>query len=487
VTNTLVIRVLALLTLLLISIPALATPRTALVIGNGDYQSAPLGNPPADARAMAEKLRQLEFQVIEVIDVDRTEMRTAIRDFSQLLRTRGGVGLFFYAGHGVQVGGKNFLLPVGVDIQQAFEVPDEALDMNAVLRAMEHAGNDMNVVILDACRNNPFTRSFRSVEQGLARMEGPTGSLIAYSTAPGSVAADGDGDNSPYTQRLLDAMDTPGLSLEQVFKRVREGVVAETNGAQVPWEHSSLLGEFYFHPESADGVATTTAPAASPQTDIPPVTAAVPTVEVELSFWESIKDSNDPAYFQAYLEQYPQGNFTSLARLKLETLDNPGPASRSASPALAPAAEPVATTQPAPEPESIATAAPTIPTPRAKPAVPAPTASNNASDPQVQRIIQAARGGDPIAQGLLGRLFASGQGVPQDLLQAYIWSALATERGVKDAKPVRDFLGKHLDREQRKAADRQVAKLLEPYQEKKHPKKAPKPKKKHRHNDDDDD
>jgi len=432
------------------SVGALATPRTALVIGNGAYQNAPLANPPRDARAMADKLRALDFQVIEVVDVDRTGMRTAIRDFAQSLRTRGGVGLFFYAGHGVQVEGSNYLLPVGVDIQRAFEVPDEALEMSSVLRAMEHAGNDMNVVILDACRNNPFTRSFRSVDQGLARMEGPTGSLIAYSTAPGSVAADGDDGNSPYTRRLLEAMDLPGLTLEQVFKRVREGVVVETNGAQVPWEHSSLLGEFYFQPPGeaapASQVSADAVPAPSPESGNDTI------AELELAFWESIKDSDDPAYFQAYLEQYPGGHFASLATLRLESLTETASASRSA-------------TATAPTPEATVASAPATPTPRPKPAVPATPAAPAApdADAPIQQVIQAARDGDAIAQGLLGRLLASGQGVPRDLQQAYVWSALAAERGVQDAVLVEEFLAQHLDRQQRRAADRQLAELRTRY------------------------
>lgn len=427
-----ILRLMALLSMLLLTTSVLATPRTALVIGNGGYRNAPLNNPPADARAMAEKLRALDFQVIEMIDVNRTEMRTAIRDFSQLLRTHGGVGLFFYAGHGVQVEGNNYLLPVGVDIQRAFEVPDEALEMNAVLRAMEHAGNDMNVVILDACRNNPFARSFRSAEQGLARMEGPTGSLIAYSTAPGSVAADGDGGNSPYTSRLLEAMDTPGLSLEQVFKQVREGVVAATDGSQVPWEHSSLLGEFYFRPP--------TDPAHSNIDDIVDDTVDQ-ALDVELSFWESIKDSDDPAYFRAYLEQYPTGHFASLATLRLEAL------------------EPTATAPPQPDPRI-----------------------------EIERIVRSAKAGDAKAQGQLGQLLATGQGVPQDLQWAYIWTSLAAERGIEAAEPTREQLIRRLDKKARREADKQLKALLARYLgDKDHDKKSKKPKKKKKDKDDEDD
>lgn len=161
---------------------AMAETRTALVIGNGAYQDAPLRNPANDARDMAAKLRELGFQVIERIDADRQTMRQALREFEQQLRQQRGVGLFYYAGHGVQLKGQNYLIPVGVDIRQEFEIPDEGVDAEAVLRAMEAAGNGFNIVILDARRNNPFTRSLGS--RGLARMDGPAGTFIAYATGP---------------------------------------------------------------------------------------------------------------------------------------------------------------------------------------------------------------------------------------------------------------------------------------------------------------
>ncbi|KAB2922062.1 MAG: caspase family protein, partial [Candidatus Contendobacter sp.] len=223
-----------------------AEPRTALVIGNGAYGDAPLRNPVNDARDMAAKLRELGFQVIERFDADRQALRQALREFEQQLRQQRGVGLFYYAGHGVQLKGQNYLIPIGVDIRQEFEIPDEGVDADAVLRAMESAGNGLNIVILDACRNNPFARSLGN--RGLARMDGPVGTFIAYATAPGSISKDGTGRNSPYTQNLLAAMSIPGLSLEQVFKQVLVGVERETGGGQVPWVASSLRGEFYFLP-----------------------------------------------------------------------------------------------------------------------------------------------------------------------------------------------------------------------------------------------
>lgn len=257
------------LVMLLVAGTALAEPRTALVIGNGAYRDAPLRNPVNDARDMAAKLRELGFQVIERFDADRQTMRQALREFEQQLRQRRGAGLFYYAGHGVQLKGQNYLIPVGVDIRQEFEIPDEGVDADAVLRAMESAGNDLNIVILDACRNNPFIRGF-GASRGLARMDGPAGTFIAYATGPGAVSLDGGtGRNSPYTRHLLAAISVPGLKLEQVFKQVLVAVEQETGGAQIPWVASSLRGDFYFLP----AVTAVPAPAPSPAASAVPAAA----------------------------------------------------------------------------------------------------------------------------------------------------------------------------------------------------------------------
>ena len=169
----------------------------------------------------------------------------AVDEFYASLK-RGGTGLFYFAGHGMQVAGINYLVPVGARLQSESDARYQTMDAGRVLGKMEDAGNGLNLVILDACRNNPFARSFRSASQGLAKMDAPTGSLIAYATAPGSVAADGDGRNGVYTTHLLKNLSTPKLSVEEMFKRVRLGVVGETQKAQVPWEASSLTGNFSF-------------------------------------------------------------------------------------------------------------------------------------------------------------------------------------------------------------------------------------------------
>ncbi|MGD0266543.1 MAG: caspase family protein [Candidatus Methylomirabilota bacterium] len=219
--------------------------RLALVIGNSRYSSAPLRNPVNDARAMATTLRSFGFDVLLYEDVSYKDLRRAIIEFGNQLRD-GGVGVFYYAGHGVQVNGRNYMVPVDAVIQGDAEVAVEALDVDYVLSRMDTARNRLNIVILDACRDDPFSRSFRSPTHGLASIDAPIGTLIAYATAPGKVAQDGEGPNGLYTSELLKAMEVPGLKIEDVFKRVRQSVSKQTNGQQVPWEASSLIGDFSF-------------------------------------------------------------------------------------------------------------------------------------------------------------------------------------------------------------------------------------------------
>lgn len=220
--------------------------RIALVIGNSAYASAPLRNPVNDARAIARALAETGFSVTMVEDATEAAMRRAIRSFGDVLAQTGGVGLFYYAGHAMQLRGRNFLIPLKADIQREDEVEDQAVDANLVLRKMDSAKNSLNIVVLDACRNNPFERSFRSSARGLAQVDAPGGTLVAFATAPGSVAADGEGPNGLYTTHLLRAIREPGLPIEQLFKQVRIGVTRDTADRQVPWESSSLKGNFYF-------------------------------------------------------------------------------------------------------------------------------------------------------------------------------------------------------------------------------------------------
>jgi len=242
--------ILMLFLLLLAPLIAHAAPekRTALVIGNGAYEPGRLKNPVNDATDMAAALKRLGFTVILKTNAKQREMDDAVREFGRSL-TRSDVGLFFFAGHGVQVGGSNYLIPVGARIEKEEDVRFEAIDAGRVLSEMDVANNGVNIVLLDACRNNPFARSFRSDSRGLAIIgQVPRGAFISYATAPGNVARDGEGRNSPYTGALLQHMQTPGTPIETVFKRVRQKLDSETGGKQVPWESSSLKGDFYFVP-----------------------------------------------------------------------------------------------------------------------------------------------------------------------------------------------------------------------------------------------
>jgi uncharacterized caspase-like protein len=278
--------------------------RLALVIGNGTYETGPLKNAVNDAQDMAQALRELGFEVLYKENVTQNDMKRAIRAFGDKLRG-GGVGLFYYAGHGAQVKGENYLIPVGAQINNEEDIEYESVDAGFILAQMEAAGNAMNIVILDACRNNPFARSFRSVSRGLAMMDAPSGTLIAYATAPGSVASDGNERNGIYTQELLSHMKTPGLSVEELFKQVRVSVRTKTEGAQTPWESSSLTGDFYF---LTDGQKVSAPPAVS---QVPNAAA------IELSYWDTIKDSSDPEDFRLYLKNYPNGRFSDIAKRKI--------------------------------------------------------------------------------------------------------------------------------------------------------------------------
>ncbi|MCP4409236.1 MAG: hypothetical protein GY807_16075 [Gammaproteobacteria bacterium] len=219
--------------------------RVALVIGNGNYDLAPLRNPVNDAQDIAATLRRLGFDIILSKDADLKAMEDAIRRFAVQLR-RAEIGLFYYAGHGVQVKGGNYLIPVGSDIQAEDEVRYKSVDAQFIVDKMQSSGNSMNIIILDSCRDNPFARSFRSSNRGLASMDATRGSIIAYATKPGGVASDGSGRNSVYTKHLLRNILISGLSIERFFKQVRIAVLGETDGQQVPWESSSLTNDFYF-------------------------------------------------------------------------------------------------------------------------------------------------------------------------------------------------------------------------------------------------
>lgn len=223
--------------------------KTALIIGNGNYKNGPLKNAVNDALDIAATLGGKGFKVILRENASRVEMRNAIREFGTEIN-QGGVGLFYYSGHGIQIDGVNYLIPIDADIELKAEVAEECISAASVLKVMEYSNNRINVIILDACRNNPFRSFSRSDEKGITRMDPPQGAkqgaIIAFATAPGAVASDGESRNGLYTSKLLKYMNTPGLTLEEVFKKARIDVLNESAGLQIPWENNSLTGDFYF-------------------------------------------------------------------------------------------------------------------------------------------------------------------------------------------------------------------------------------------------
>jgi Caspase domain len=219
--------------------------RVALVVGNANYKTRPLKNPRNDADDVSNALKASGFQVIDLRDATLQQMRNGVRQFGDRL-INNDVGLVYYSGHGVEVKGRNYFIPVNADIMREDEIADQGLDVSLILEKMNTAGKGVNILIVDACRDDPFGRSFRSASRGLAQMDAPRGTIIAYATSPGKVASDGDGRNSPYTKNLVKAMQQPNKPIEQVFKEVRRAVQEETKNQQTPWENTSLSGDFYF-------------------------------------------------------------------------------------------------------------------------------------------------------------------------------------------------------------------------------------------------
>lgn len=289
------------LLLLLAAAPVLAQERLALVVGNSDYGAvSPLDNPSHDARLIAETLEGLDFKVTLLLDSNQAEMKRGISRFGRDLRKAGAdaTGLFYYAGHGVQSFGTNYLLPVDVALEDAADLDLMAVEAQSVLRQMFSARNKTNIMILDACRNNPFTDIPEFNDNGLAEMQAPTGTFLAYATAPGGVALDGLEGNSPFTHALASKITTPGLRIEQMFKKVRIDVIDETNGQQTPWDASSLTSDFVFAEEA-------------------PMT---PAELQELQLWNSVQASGDPVQIMLFLRGYPDGTFAGDARALLSVL-----------------------------------------------------------------------------------------------------------------------------------------------------------------------
>jgi hypothetical protein len=284
----------------------LQAPKLALVLGNSNYKAGPLRNPANDAKAIGDTLKAYGFDVTLKVDANRTEMAAAVQAYVQALAAKKGVGLFYYAGHGVQLAWRNYMLPVDMDIDTLADIPKQGVEVNSLLEGLTKAANPMNVIILDACRDNPFGNLKGVDQKGLSQMDAPNSTILAYATSPGNVASDGDGANGLYTENLLRELKIPEAKIEDVFKRVRLGVRRKSNGRQVPWESTSLEEDFYF---------------------IPPKRPLAPSEEEkekqfddELALWEKVKVSGEPAPLEDFLRRYPSGNFAELAQLQLDEM-----------------------------------------------------------------------------------------------------------------------------------------------------------------------
>jgi uncharacterized caspase-like protein len=292
---------------------AAAADRVALLIGNNQYASTPLRNAANDAKDLSEALKDLGFKVIVRENASRRDMIEAIREFGQALEG-ANTALFFYAGHAMQFKERNYLIPIDAAMGSEEDVTFFSVEIGQIFDRMDRARTRFNFIILDACRDNPFAASFKTTSQGLAQMSSPSGTMIAYATAPGSVAADGYGRNGIYTKHILQNIKVPDLPVEIMFKRVREGVERETRRLQTPWDSSSLKGDFAFNTTAARP-ATASAPTSGPSADT--------TLGIEREFWASVRDSNRAEDIQAYLDKYPHGNFATLAKNRLDALVRP--------------------------------------------------------------------------------------------------------------------------------------------------------------------
>jgi hypothetical protein len=287
-----------------VSITEVTEDRLAIVIGNAAYRHSPLDNPVNDARLIGGLLEKAGFKVFKYENLDRNGLFKALRDFGDRLNDRT-IAVFYYAGHALQLRDRNFLVPVEAEIRNEDEIELAGVDVGFMLSRMSSAKSRINIVILDACRNNPFAGKSRPA-RGLAQMDAPVGTLLAFATAPGKVSEDSpdlNAQNSLYTAHLAKHLLTPGLPVETVFKRVRDAVVRGTSGGQVPWENSSLLGEFAFVPGAQSSKSLAADESAG-----------------ELAFWNSIQSSTRADEYRAYLRQYPGGRFAALAQTRIAAL-----------------------------------------------------------------------------------------------------------------------------------------------------------------------
>ena len=296
--------------------PPPADQRVALVIGNSNYQTAPkLANPGNDAQSVAQLLNSAGFEVTQATDLSRSEMVRAVQDFSDKVAIRGpgAVAMIYYAGHGVQLAGENYLLPVDAKISSPSDLDGNSLRLVDVMGTLESIPSRMRIVVLDACRNNPFP-DINDAGRGLAIVDAPRGSIVGYSTAPGMEAQDGDGNHSPYTSAFLNVAREPNLPIEQLFKRVRLEVNNRTDGRQTPWESSSLTSDFYFFGDTA--VAATRAPDRSP---IIQTASNLPSRSVRQAY-DYVLSEGSPEYYEEFIRLYPHDPLCDRIRVLLGNL-----------------------------------------------------------------------------------------------------------------------------------------------------------------------
>jgi len=276
-------------------------PKVALVVGNGAYRHVSrLRNTVNDARSIGAALQESGFEVTLVADATRADMLAAAQQHLRTLEARKCVGLVYFATHGLQLAWRNYLLPVDAAIARSEDVPAQCLDLGTITDGVKRAGNPMNVIILDACRENPFAGEHK----GLSQMDAPTGTLLAYATAPGHMADDGAGANGLYTENLLREMRVRDAKIEDVFKRVRLAVRRASKGAQVPWESTSLEEDFYFRPPE--------------QLRKLSEEEGLRLFAEERALFERARDAGEAALLEEYLQRYPSGRFCELAQLFLD-------------------------------------------------------------------------------------------------------------------------------------------------------------------------
>ena len=306
--------------------PAFAARRVALVIGNSNYDNVTdLANPANDAAVMEQALKDAGFEVIKRTDLDQRGMKQAMLEFGRKLKQGAEASMFFYAGHGIEVDGRNYLVPTDSNTESKEEADIQNVEVNDFLALMENSGVPLNIVVLDACRNNPF-RGLRSIGGGLAPVRAPVGTFVAYSTAPGSVAADGTGKNSPFTTALAETMKVPGLALESVFKQTRSKVRVATGGAQVPFDSSAIEGDFYFNEapqvQASQAIVPTPAVAepvaAAPAVEPPPVLSRSDKTDAQQAF---IAAGSDAGQLRNVVAQFGDTIWGKLASAKLRVMD----------------------------------------------------------------------------------------------------------------------------------------------------------------------